>query len=340
MRQLSVRQESWPLRGVFRISRGSYTDISVVVVEISDGEATGRGECRPYPRYRETPASVVSAIKAIQPAVQAGLGREALLSALPPGAARNAVDCALWDLEARQAGLPVWQLAGLAPPQALTTAYTLSLASPARLAEEAAREAARPLLKLKLAGAGDLPRVETVRAHAPHARLIVDANEAWSREDYIALAPALAALGVEMLEQPFPAGADRVLAGLPRPLPVCADESCHATDSLKNLAGLYDAVNLKLDKTGGLTEALRAKTQAEALGFQVMVGCMLATSLAMAPAFLLAQGVSYVDLDGPLLLARDRHPGLRYEGSRVFPPDGALWGGAEAGPLPHKDASH
>jgi len=326
MRQVDARRESWPLRGVFRIARGSYTEITVVVVEIREGQAIGRGECRPYLRYGETPDSVIAAISAVQPALQAGMGRAELLGALPPGAARNAVDCALWDLDARQSGQPVWRLAGLPPPRPLTTAYTLSVDTPERLAVEAAREAGRPLLKLKLAGEGDLARVRAVRAHAPKARLIVDANEAWSRADYLALAPQLAGLGVEMLEQPFPAGADHALAGLPRPLPVCADESCHAADSLQALTGLYDVVNLKLDKTGGLTEALRAKALAEALGFSVMVGCMVGTSLAMAPASLLAQGVPYVDLDGPLLLERDRAPGLRFEGSQVFPPDGAVWG--------------
>lgn len=326
MRQVSVCQESWPLRGVFRISRGSYTEIGVVVVEIRARLAVGRGECRPYPRYGETPESVIAAIESIRPALQEGMGREDLQSALPPGAARNAVDCALWDLDAKQTGRPVWQLADLPPPQRLTTVYTLSVDTPVKLAAEAAKQAGRPLLKLKLAGAGDVERVATVRAHAPQSRLVVDANEAWTRDDYLALAPELARLGVEMLEQPFPAGADQLLAELPRPVPVCADESCHAADSLKALRGRYDAVNIKLDKTGGLTEALAMKTLAEAQGYAIMAGCMVATSLAMAPAFLLAQGVAYVDLDGPLLLDKDREPGLRFEGSQVYPPERALWG--------------
>lgn len=326
MRQISVRQESWPMRGVFRIARGSYTEIAVVVVEIQEGGATGRGECRPYPRYGETPESVAAAIESLSPSLQAGMGREALQTALPPGAARNAIDCALWDLEAKLTGLPVWQLAGLPEPQTLTTAYTLGVDTPAKLAAEAEQQAHRPLLKLKLAGADDLERVQAVRAHAPNARLIVDANEAWHRDDYLNLAPALARLGVEMLEQPFPADDDRSLAHFPRPLPVCADESCHGTDSLAGLVDLYDAVNIKLDKAGGLTEALKLKALAEAQGFEVMVGCMVATSLALAPAFLLAQGAAYTDLDGPLLLARDRQPGLRFEGNRVYPPTGELWG--------------
>jgi len=326
MRQVGVCQESWPLRGVFRIARGSYTEVAVVVAEIREGQAAGRGECRPYLRYGETPASVIAAIESIRPALQAGMGREDLQSALPPGAARNAVDCALWDLEAKQTGRPVWQLAGLPPPQRLATAYTLSVDTPDRLAAEAAKQAGRPLLKLKLAGAGDLQRVAAVRTHAPQSRLVVDANEAWSRDDYLALAPELARLGVELLEQPFPAGADQALAGLPRSVPVCADESCHAADSLKALAGFYDVVNIKLDKTGGLTEALAMKALAEAQGYAIMAGCMVATSLAMAPAFLLAQGAAYVDLDGPLLLDKDHEPGLRFEGSQVYPPARALWG--------------
>lgn len=326
MRQVEIRQESWPMRGVFRISRGSYSEIKVVVVEIRDGEAAGRGECRPYPRYGETSASVIAAIKFIQPALEAGLEREDLLSALPPGAARNAVDCALWDLAAKLTGQPVWQLAGLPPPQNLSTAYTLSIDTPEKLAEQARREAHRPLLKLKLAGEGDLARVAAVREFAPKSRLIVDANEAWSLKDYLALAPELALLGVEMLEQPFPAIKDHWLEGQPRPLPICADESCHASDSLEGLSGLYDAVNIKLDKTGGLTEALRMKDLARQRGFKLMAGCMVATSLSMAPAFLLAQGAEYVDLDGPLLLEKDRSPGLRYEGSTVYPPEASLWG--------------
>jgi L-alanine-DL-glutamate epimerase-like enolase superfamily enzyme len=327
MRQITVSRESWPLRGEFRIARSSINAIAVVVVEIRDGATQGRGECRPYPRYGETPESVTAAIETILPELQAGLNRVALLTALPPGAARNAIDCALWDLEAQQAGQPVWQSAGLPPPQALTTAYTLSIASPDQLATQAAQAADRPLLKLKLAGdGGDLERVHVVRTFAPNARLIVDANEAWKPDDYLALAPALARLGVELVEQPFPAGADQILAELAHPLPVCADESCHAADSLSRLVGLYEAVNIKLDKTGGLTEALRTKAQAEALGFSIMVGCMVGTSLAMAPAFLLAQGAAYVDLDGALLLERDREPGLRCEGSQISPPANGLWG--------------
>jgi len=314
------------LRGVFRISRGTYTEVALVVVEIGEGGVVGRGECRPYARYGETPQGVASDIKAIVPALEAGLEREELNAMLAPGAARNAIDCALWDLASKRSGLPVWRLASLFVPNSLSTAYTLSVDTPANLAQAARMEAWRPLLKLKLDGVGDLDRVAAVRTNAPNARLIVDANEAWTPGEYQSLSPELARLGVEMLEQPFPSGCDHWLATLDRALPVCADESCHAAASLMELAGLYDVVNIKLDKTGGLTEALRMKSLAEECGFKVMVGCMVATSLAMAPAFLLAQGATYVDIDGPLLLQNDRQPGLRYEGSRVFPPSVELWG--------------
>ncbi|MEI7869238.1 MAG: N-acetyl-D-Glu racemase DgcA [Candidatus Methylumidiphilus sp.] len=326
MRQVSLREESWPLRGVFRISRGSVTAITVVVVEIREGMAVGRGECRPYSRYGETPQAVIAEIEALVPALEAGMERDELNASIAPGAVRNAIDCALWDLSAKRTGQPVWQLAGLPPPKPLSTAFTLSVDTPRNLATAAKKEAGRPLLKLKLAGGGDLDRVAAVRSNAPNARLIVDANEAWTVADYLALAPELARLGVEMLEQPFPSACDHWLATLQKPLPICADESCHAAASLKGLAGLYDAVNIKLDKAGGLTEALRMKSLAEGQGFKVMVGCMVATSLAMAPAFLLAQGAAYADIDGPLLLATDRRPGLRYDGSRVYPPSAELWG--------------
>lgn len=326
MRRITVRQETWPVRGVFRIARGASTEIAVVTVEIREGETLGRGECRPYARYGETPETVQAAIESIIPDLTAGLDREELPARLPPGAARNAVDSALWDLAAKRSGRSVWELAGLPRPEALITAYTLSVDEPARLSESARAEAWRPLLKLKLAGTGDLERVATVRGHAPGSRLIVDANEAWSPDDYQRLAPELARLGVELLEQPFPAGSDGCLAALPHPVPVCADESCHDTEGLTRLVGLYDFVNIKLDKAGGLTEALRVRRLAGELGFGVMVGCMVGTSLAIAPAVLLAQGAGYADLDGPLLLAQDRRPGLRFEGSRVFPPEPALWG--------------
>jgi L-alanine-DL-glutamate epimerase-like enolase superfamily enzyme len=326
VRRIGIRVEKWPVRGVFRIARGASTEIVVVVVEIREGGFVGRGECRPYPRYGETPESVQAAIAAIVPQLRDGLEREQLQQLLPPGAARNAVDCALWDLAAKRNGCPVWQSAGLTPPHPLLTAFTLSVDAPENLGVAAAKERRRPLLKLKLAGQDDLQRVAAVRANAPDSRLTVDANEAWSRIDYETLTPELARLGVELLEQPFPAGQDACLAALPKPLPVCADESCSDSNSLDALRGLYDVVNIKLDKAGGLTEALRAAARARNLGFKVMAGCMVGTSLAMAPAFYLAQGADYADLDGPLLLAEDRTPGLKFEGSWLYPPDAALWG--------------
>lgn len=327
-RRLVVRRESFPIRGAFRISRGAKTAAEVVVAEVRDGDHRGRGECVPYARYGESVDGVVAALEAVAPAVAAGLDRDALQRILPAGAARNALDCALWDLEAKQAGVPAWRLAGLTqPPGPLTTCYTLSVDEPAAMAEAARAVAYRhPLLKMKLTGEGDLERVRAVRTAAPAARLVVDANEGWTPDHLARFAPAFADLGVELIEQPLPAGQDEALRGLIFPVPLGADESFHGLDSLERLKGLYQVVNVKLDKTGGLTEALAVKAAAEAAGFGLMVGCMVATSLAMAPAVLLAQGVSFVDLDGPLLLAEDRVPGLRYDGALVHPPGPELWG--------------
>lgn len=326
MAGLRVFSESWPTRGTWTISRGSVAAVEVVVVELSQDGHVGRGECRPYPRYDETVEGVVSDIEALRGALDAGLDRDALQTALPPGAARNALDCAFWDLAAKTAGRRVWDLVPMPAPETLVTAYSLSLGDPESMGRAAAAQAHRPLLKLKLAGADDLARVAAVHRNAPEARLIVDANEAWSADDYRTLAPQLADLGVEMIEQPLPAADDAALADLARPVKVCADESCHDTESLASLAGRYDMINIKLDKTGGLTEALKLKSAAEAQGYGIMVGCMLATSLAMAPATLVAQGVAVVDLDGPLLLGRDRPDGLRFEDSLIHPPSPALWG--------------
>ena len=326
MRRLVIRQESWPIAGRFTISRGSKTVAEVIVVEIQEDGAAGRGECVPYARYGESIEGVAAVIEGMRGAIENGLDRAGLQSRLPAGAARNALDCALWDLEAKRRRQPAWRLAGLERPGPVTTAYTLSLDTAENMGAAAKAQAARPLLKLKLAGPADLDRVRTVRQNAPGARLIVDANEGWSAGDYAALAPALAGLGVDLIEQPLPAGADEALQGLARTVPVAADESCHDRSSLARLAGRYDAVNIKLDKTGGLTEALALKREALAAGYRVMVGCMLGTSLAMAPALLLAQGADFVDLDGPLLLAKDRQPGLAYEGSRVASPAPELWG--------------
>jgi L-alanine-DL-glutamate epimerase-like enolase superfamily enzyme len=311
---------------VFRISRGSRTQVEPVVVELEENGAVGRGECIGIDRYGESVHSIVETIETLRTELERGLGRADLAESLPPGAARNALDCALWDLEAKSTGKPVWTLAGLSEPQPLVTAFTLGIDSPENMAAAALRNADRPLLKLKLIGAGDLERVAAVRKSVPRTRLIVDANEAWSRADYEALAPALDALKVEMIEQPFKAGDDAMLADLLRPVAVCADESCHDATGLERLACLYDVINIKLDKTGGLTEALKLRALALERGLAVMVGCMVATSLAMAPATLVAQGARYVDLDGPLLLARDRRPGLSFAGSTIQPPSPTLWG--------------
>jgi L-alanine-DL-glutamate epimerase-like enolase superfamily enzyme len=329
--KLRVTTESWPIRGAFTISRGSRTEAVVVVAELigvdGDGKTVaGRGECVPYARYGETAESVSEDLGALAPRLASGLDRLGLQQVLRPGAARNALDCAFWDLEAKQSKRQVWQLAGLSAPKPLVTAFTLSLDTPAAMGRAAAENAHRPLLKLKLAGPGDLARVEAVRANAPESRLIVDANEGWSTADYVELAPRLAVLGVDLIEQPMPADQDAALASMQRPVPVCADESCHDTASLAKIAGRYDAINIKLDKTGGLTEALKLKETAIAQGYEIMVGCMMSTSLAMAPAVLIAQGAGVVDLDAPLLLARDRDHGLKFEGSVLYPPEPALWG--------------
>ena len=325
-RELEVARERWPLRATFSISRGSRTASEVVVARVRDGEHEGRGECLPYARYGESAEGVAAAIEALAPALREGLERTGLQALLPAGAARNALDCALWDLECKTKGARAWEIAGLAAPGPLTTAYTLSLDTPEAMRARAARSAGRPLLKLKLGGPGDLDRVAAVRAGAPRARIIVDANEGWSAGDYSALAPELARLGVAMIEQPLPAGEDEALEHLERPVPVCADESCHDLATLDALAGRYDLINIKLDKTGGLSEALALRDAARARGFEIMVGCMIATSLSMAPALLVAAGAAFVDLDGPLLLAEDRAHGLRYDGALVHPPSPALWG--------------
>ena len=323
---LQVAIERWPIAGAFTISRGSKTEAEVVVAEVSDGIYRGRGECVPYGRYGETAQGVAAAIAALAPQVARGLDRAELQSALPAGAARNALDCALWDLAAKRAGRPAHQLAGLPPPAARVTAYTISLGSPDVMAAAAAKAAARPLLKVKLGQAGDPERIRAVRAAAPRAELIVDANEGWTAQDLAGNLAACAAAGVTLVEQPLPAADDAALASFPHPIPVCADESVHDRASLARLAGKYDAINLKLDKTGGLTEALALAAQAERMGFWLMVGCMISTSLAIAPALLVASRARVVDLDGAQLLARDRPNGLHYDDSRVHPASPELWG--------------
>jgi L-alanine-DL-glutamate epimerase-like enolase superfamily enzyme len=326
LRKLSVAVERWPIAGSFVISRGARTEATVVVATIEEDGHVGRGECVPYARYGETVDGVVETIRTQGFAIAGGIDRAGLGATLPGGAARNAIDCALWDLEAKLAGTSVAAELGLATPHALETAYTLSLGTPESM-EAAARAAAdRPLLKVKLGGEGDDARIAAVRRGAPQSRLIADANEAWPVEQFDRLMRACAAAGVELIEQPLPVGADDILRYVERTVPICADESLHEAADCALLADRYDAVNIKLDKTGGLTEALGVVRAARAENLAVMVGCMVGTSLAMAPAVLLAQDADYVDLDGPLLLARDREPGLDYRGSRVSPPSPALWG--------------
>ena len=319
---ISVTIESFRLAQVFTISRGSRTEARVLTASVTRGGMTGRGECVPYARYGETPDSVAAQIAGLPD----GIDRDALQRALPAGAARNAVDCALWDLEANATGHRVWQLAGLPAPVPQITAYTLSLDTPEAMRAAAAKHAHRPILKIKLGTPDDMPRLEAVRAGAPKTRIVIDANEGWTADVYADLAPHLIRLGVTMVEQPLPAGADDMLGEIARPLPVCADESCHDRESLSGLVGKYDMVNIKLDKTGGLTEALALRDAARAAGFGVMVGCMVGTSLAMAPAVLVAQGADVTDLDGPLLLAEDRATPLVYDAAGVHPPEPALWG--------------
>ena len=321
--QIEVSRDVFRLAEAFTISRGSRTEARVLSVTAEEDGAAGRGECVPYPRYGESLESVAAEIEGLS---TAGLTRPALQERLPAGAARNAVDCALWDLEAKRAGQPVWRLAGLPQPGPVVTAYTLSLDAPEAMQAAAQKNAHRPLLKIKLGTPDDLPRLEAVRAGAPAARIIVDANEGWSREVYADLAPHLARLGVTLVEQPVPSGEDEALRGLDRPVPLCADESVHDRATLLRLAGLYDMVNIKLDKTGGFTEALELRWEAERQGFGVMVGCMIGSSLAIAPAVLLAQGAAMVDLDAPLLLAEDRPVPLAWQGAELYPPAPELWG--------------
>ena len=296
------------------------------MAEVSRDGLIGRGECVPYPRYGETPEATLAAVAAMEAAVAGGLDRLALQSAMPPGAARNALDCALIDLAAKQAGLRAWRLLDRPAPGERTTAYTISLGTPEAMAAATAKAAHRPLLKIKLGGDGDDARLRAVRSVAPDTELVVDANESWTEANLEANLAACAAVGVTLVEQPLPAGRDEALGRIRRPVAVCADESVHHRSSLAPLRARYDAVNIKLDKTGGLTEALAMADAAQALGFEIMIGCMVATSLSMAPAMLVTPQARFVDLDGPLLLARDREHALRYDGSLVYPPAASLWG--------------
>lgn len=319
---ITVTPDTFPLAQTFTISRGSKTHAHVLTVRVTRGGVTGWGECVPYARYGESLESVAAQIRSLP----ADITRAALQSTLAPGAARNAVDCALWDLEAKTTGQRVWQLAGLAAPGPKVVTYTLSLDTPEAMRAMAAKHAHRPVLKIKLGTPDDMPRLEAVRQGAPRPRIIIDANEGWTPEVYSELAPHLLRLGVALVEQPMPAGQDHMLAEIARPLPVCADESCFDAASLPALVGKYDMVNLKLDKTGGLTEALRTRDAAARLGFGLMVGCMVGSSLAMAPAVLVAQTAAETDLDGPLLLAQDRENPLRYDDHGVHPSTPELWG--------------
>ena len=320
--QRTVTADAFKLAEAFVISRGARTEAKVLTVSLSDGTHRGWGECVPYARYGESLESVAAEIEALPETIT----RDALQAALPPGAARNAYDCALWDLTAKRQGKRVWELLELPAPIPMITAYTLSLGTPEAMQQAAAKHAHRPLLKIKLGTADDMVRLEAVRRGAPKSRIIVDANEGWDADIYSDLAPHLVRLGVSLVEQPLPAGQDDMLAEIDRPLPVCADESCHDRASLPDLAGKYDVINIKLDKTGGLTEALALRAQARAEGYGIMVGCMVGSSLAMAPATLVAQGARIVDLDGPLLLAEDRPHALTFDAEGVHPPTAALWG--------------
>ncbi len=321
--EISAHVESWPIAGRFTIARGSKTVAEVIVAQIKRNGITGRGESVPYSRYHETPDGVADTIRSVS---ADGLTNESLQSRLPPGAARNAVDCALWDLAAKSSAKRIWTLMGVPAPRPLLSAYTISLDEPATMRKAAAAHAKHGLLKIKLGGERDLERVAAVRKGAPRSRLIVDANEGWSIDDYLRFAPELKALGVTMIEQPLPAAEDTALDGLPRPVPLCADESCHDRSSLPGLGRRYDMINIKLDKAGGLTEALALRDAAHKAGLGIMVGCMVGTSLAMAPGIVLAQDAAVVDLDGPLLLERDREHGIEYENGWMQSPDARLWG--------------
>lgn len=326
MAHLTVSHEVWPLAARFEISRGAKTASDVVVVQIEDGGYSGRGECVPYPRYDETIESVRAAILAERPAVESEGHLVDINARMRPGAARAALDAALWDLRAKIHDKPAWALAGLAEPQPVTTAFTLGIDTVEAMAKNAAQNAHRPLLKVKLSGEKTIERIEAIASAAPDSTLIVDANEAWSIDDLERWLPSLARLGVALVEQPLPAGADHALSEVEHLVPIGADESVHSRDDLESLRALYDVVNIKLDKSGGLTEALAMRDEALGLEFDVMVGCMVGTSLSMAPAVLAAQGARFVDLDGPLLLESDREPGLHYDGSVLHPPQSTLWG--------------
>ncbi|HVJ56088.1 MAG TPA: N-acetyl-D-Glu racemase DgcA [Aliidongia sp.] len=325
--QVTVRCDVFPLSKPFTIARGDKAEARTVYVEILDRSLRGRGECVPYPRYGETVESVIEAIEQVAPALETGMiTRRSLRRAMPPGAARNGVDLALWDFDAKRTASSAWQIGALDVPHRVVTAFTISLDTPEAMAAAAIEEAHRPLLKLKLGAEGDLDRVQAVRQAVPRARLIVDANEGWTPGELERYLPKLADAGVELVEQPLRAEEDEALARIARSIPICADESCHTREDLERLAGRYDAINIKLDKAGGMSEALALLEAGREAGFKIMIGCMVGSSLAVAPAVLLAQDADWVDLDAPLLLKRDRQPGLRYDGSMLYPPSVSLWG--------------
>lgn len=325
-RTVSVAIEQWPIHGSFRISRGAKTQATVLVCTLNADGATGRGECVPYPRYQETPEAVREQIAGISARIESGDSHEDVLAAMQPGAARNAVDCAFWDLEAKLSGMPVHRLVCDAPPRPVDTAVTISLDNPEEMARQARIHTHRKLIKAKMGGRGDAERIHAIAAAAPNSRIILDANESWSVEDTPMLLQEAARAGIVLIEQPLPAGEDELLAKIPHPVPICADESVHTSEDLEELKARYDWVNIKLDKAGGLTEALRMRQAAHELGFAVMIGCMVSTSLAIAPAILLAQQAEIADLDGPLLLAHDREHGVNYSSSIVSPALEVLWG--------------
>ncbi|WP_045836307.1 N-acetyl-D-Glu racemase DgcA [Hyphomicrobium sp. 99] len=320
---IEARGETWPLKEAFVISRGAKTAAEVVVVTISDGEHRGRGEAVPYARYGETVSGVLDDIRRVAGHVST---RTNLATYLKPGAALNALDCAFWDFESKCTGVRVAELAALAPPVAKATSFTLSLDAPATMADKAAQVPHLSLLKLKLGGPGDGDRMRAVRAARPDARLLVDANEAWTIDTIENLISVAAECGIELIEQPLPADQDEALRGIDRTVPICADESVHTAADIPRLAALYDAVNVKLDKAGGLTGAIALVREARRHDLKIMVGSMVATSLAVAPAMLLASEADWIDLDGPLLLAHDREHGLRVENGIIYPPEPELWG--------------
>jgi L-alanine-DL-glutamate epimerase-like enolase superfamily enzyme len=326
--RLTVIRRTWPLARPLMTADGIKTTVDVVVAEISDGDSRGRGEGVPLRRYGESVDSVVAALEAMKSAVFSGLNRDTLQSALPPGAARNALDCAFWDIDAKRAYRSVAEMTGLGAMPPLMTAFTVAFDTPDKMAELAAANRTRPLLKMELGGDGNVERVRAVRQAAPAARLIVDANESWNEAQLREFMPMLIDLRVELIEQPLPADADDALVRLERPIPLCADESCRTLADLDRLDRKYQAINIKLDKTGGLTEALALAEEAKRRGLRIMVGGVLSTSLGIAPALLVAQQAEIVDLDGPLRLALDRGAGLRYDGSTIHPPDPKLWGGS------------